>query len=60
MITVRTLCQSFMEMTVEVNGTTIVEDVTDLQGFVSLELIANLREVADEMEEHNKKVGYNE
>jgi len=34
-------------------GSAITEDVTDLHGFVDIELIQQLRNLADELEEQN-------
>lgn len=40
-------------MTVENWGSTITTDVTDLNSFVDTNLIENLRQVAEELENHN-------
>jgi len=49
-----------IEMTVTSYGENakIVEDVTDLDHIVNTNLIQNLRDVADELEEHNRVNGY--
>lgn len=47
---------SIIELTVESNGNTIVEDVVNSKGLVSETLIQDLRNIADELEEQNKIV----
>ncbi len=42
-----------IELTVINQGTTTTEGVTDLKGRVDENLIQSLREIADELEEHN-------
>jgi len=44
-----------IELTVEGWSSTITEDVTDLKGNVDEFLIMELRNLADELEEHNLK-----
>jgi hypothetical protein len=44
-----------VELTIDLFNGTYTEDVTNLHGFVDEELISNLREIADELEEHNRK-----
>lgn len=44
-----------IELTVEGWNSTITEDVTDLKGNVDEKLIMALRNLADELEEHNLK-----
>lgn len=44
-----------IELTVEGWNSTITEDVTDLKGNVYKNLIMALRNLADELEEHNLK-----
>lgn len=44
-----------IELTVEGGDSTITEDVTDLKGNVDENLIMALRNLADELEEHNLK-----
>jgi hypothetical protein len=38
------------------NGAEITTDVTNLKGYVDKNLIANLRNIADELEEQNEKL----
>ena len=46
-----------IEMTVEAyNGGRLIEDITNLDKEVSLELIENLKEVVNELEQHNKEL----
>jgi hypothetical protein len=45
-----------LELTVETNNATLTEDVTNLFYLVDVDLINNLREIADELEEHNKEI----
>ena len=49
---------SIIELTVTDfwGGCKISEDVTDLKGNIDPELIDSLRQLADELEEHNQKV----
>ena len=45
---------SILELTVRTyNGTTLTEDVSNLDGSVDKELIHSLREIADELEAQN-------
>lgn len=44
-----------IELTVKGWSSTITEDVTDLKGYVDENLIMALRNLADELEEHNLK-----
>jgi len=46
----------FIEMTIESSQGIIVEDVTNLSGHISADLIADLRNIADELEEQNRLV----
>lgn len=45
-----------IEMNIESNGTKIVEDITNLHGYVGETLIESLREIADELEEQNNRL----
>ncbi|MEE9451050.1 MAG: hypothetical protein V3V72_13455 [Ignavibacteriaceae bacterium] len=45
-----------IELTVESNGSTIIEDITGLNSKVEETLIIELRQIADELEEHNIKL----
>jgi hypothetical protein len=42
-----------IELTIVVNGTTVIEDVTDLKGRVDSSLIDDLRGIADDLEAQN-------
>jgi len=55
-ITLRHIGSTIIEMTVEDMGCTITTDVTDLYGLVDENLIQNLRNIANELEEHNEKL----
>ena len=44
-----------IELTIEAWNSTITEDITDLKGYVDENLIMALRNLADELEEHNLK-----
>lgn len=46
----------FIELTVSCDGSTICTDITSLNGLVDENLIANLRDIADDLEEQNKLV----
>lgn len=45
-----------IELTIEGWNNTITEDVTDLKGNVDEDFILSLRNIADELEEHNEKL----
>lgn len=45
-----------IELTVKISNGEFTEDVTNLYYVVDVDLINNLREVADELEEHNKEL----
>lgn len=47
---------SFIELTVKSEYSEFTSDVTDLKKKVDPNLIANLREIADELEEQNRLV----
>lgn len=44
---------SIIELKITENGSQISADVTNLKGFVDVNLINNLREIADDLEEQN-------
>lgn len=48
-----------IEITVEIDGNKMVEDVTNLKGIVDEKLIQQLRNIADELEEQNNLVAQN-
>ncbi len=50
----RTTPSTIIELIVEINGNTLVEDVTNLKGHVNASLIQDLRNIADELEEQNR------
>ena len=58
-IKVRSIGSSIVEMTVEDCGTVIATDVTDMNGLVPIELINNLKEIAEELEQHNQALTNN-
>ena len=45
-----------IELTVEGSNSSITEDITSMKGLVDENFIINLRDIADELEEHNQKV----
>jgi hypothetical protein len=47
---------SIIELTVKGSNTELMEDVTDMKNMVDYDFIQNLREIADELEEHNQLV----
>lgn len=52
----RHISNKIIELTISTNGTTIVEDVTNLNGFVDEDLIEQLKLVTEELIEHNKQI----
>ena len=55
-IEIRRIGNLLMEVTVKSLGATLVEDVTDLHGYVDEEFIESLRDVADELELSNEQL----
>ena len=53
-ISLRHVCGTIIEMTVECDGTTITASITDLNSRVDEQFIQDLRDIADSLEEHNK------
>ena len=49
-----------IELLVKTNSTEITEDVTNLHGLVNEDLIQDLRNIADELEEQNKRLNPHE
>lgn len=47
---------SLIEMIVESSGTTIIADITNLDGSIDEEFISNLREIADDFSAQNELV----
>ena len=47
---------SIIELTVESDNSSITETITSLSDIVDENLIMALRELADELEEHNQKI----
>ena len=45
-----------IELTINAFGTTLTQDITDLKSKVDENLILSLRQLADELEDHNKAV----
>ena len=45
-----------IHLIIESDGSTMTEDVTNLKGEVSKDLICELRNIADELEEQNQKI----
>lgn len=55
-IKTRYIASSMIELTCIDGGNQITVDVTNLMGFVDVDFIENLRQVANELEEHNSKL----
>ena len=47
---------TIIELTVSGGGATITEDIVDSKNMVDYDFIQSLRDVADELEEHNQMV----
>lgn len=45
---------NIVQLVVSTNNTTITEDITDLKGMIDNDIIQSLRNIADELEEHNQ------
>lgn len=52
-ITIRYICSSIIELTVTDHGVILTSTITNLDGTVDTDFITNLRNIADELEEHN-------
>jgi len=56
MISIKKISRTIIELVFN-NGNTIVrDDITDLNGYVNKSLISDLRNIADELENHNTKM----
>ena len=55
-ITSRFIGSTIIEVTVTTTETSLTVDVTDLNGFVEQDFIDSLKELAEELEIHNKKL----
>ena len=55
-IKIRNIGNLIVEMTIEDWGAKITTDITTLNGVVPIELINNLKEVAEELELHNEQI----
>ena len=55
-ITSRHIGNIMIEVTVSTQETSLTVDVCNLSGFVNLELIDNLKELAEELELHNEQL----
>lgn len=51
----RYIGNSIIEITVSTNNTSMTEDITDINSYIDENFIENLRNLADELEEHNEK-----
>lgn len=58
-IRTRRVSKNILELTIKDLGITITTDVIDMNGLIDENLIQNLRDVADEFEEHNINVTEN-
>jgi hypothetical protein len=54
--TIRHIGNSIIELTIEGLNTTIQEDITDNNGIVDKNMIEQLKEVINELEDHNREV----
>lgn len=55
----RVMPSKIIEITVESDGNRVVEDVTNIKGFIDERLIQSLRNIADELEQQNVLVAQN-
>lgn len=55
----RRVSKNILELTIKDAGTRITTDVINMNGLIDENLIQNLRDVADEFEEHNINVTEN-
>ena len=49
-----------IELTIELNGTRLLDEITKLDGTIDQDFIKQLREVADELEDHNNQINNND
>lgn len=54
-LSLKSIGRTILQLKIETHNALIEEDVTNLHSYVNEELINSLREVADQLEEHNKK-----
>ena len=59
-ISIREFGSTMLELTIELNGSRLIEEITKLDGTVDQGFINQLREVADELEEHNNQINKND
>lgn len=59
-ISLKPIGKTILQLRIEANNFTIIEDVTNLNGIVDENLISDLRNIANEMEEHNLKTKQDE
>ena len=59
-ISIREIGSTMLELTIELNGSRLIEEITKLDGTVDQGFINQLREVADELEEHNNQINKND
>ena len=54
-LSLKTIGRTILQLKVETHDCILETDVTNLHFYVDEELINSLREIADQLEEHNKK-----
>lgn len=54
-LSLKTIGRTILQLKVETHDCILETDVTNLHSYVDEELINSLREIADQLEEHNKK-----
>lgn len=59
-ISLKTIGKKILQLRIESNNCTVIEDVTNLNGIVNENLISDLRNIADEIEQHNSKIKQDE
>lgn len=58
-ISLKPIGKTILQLRIETHNATIIEDVTDLNSIIDINLIHTLRQVANEMEEYNLKTKQN-
>lgn len=54
-LSLRPIGKTILQLKIETHNTIIEEDITNLHSYINEEFINSLREIADQLEEHNKK-----
>ena len=58
-ISLKPIGKTILQLRIETHNATIIEDVTDLNSIIDINLIHTLRQVANEMEEYTLKTKQN-